>query len=69
MARVQVAQCPKCKRLQGEKHKATMKTPSFPTLERWSDNGAARATDGCKVESDGVCQHGHNSWLIVLGLI
>jgi hypothetical protein len=27
------------------------------------------ATDGCYVEPDGTCEHGHPSWLIVLGLI
>ena len=27
------------------------------------------ATDGCCVEPDGVCPHGHPSWLIVLGII
>jgi hypothetical protein len=27
------------------------------------------ATDGCPIEPDGVCQHGHPSWLLQLGLI
>ena len=27
------------------------------------------ATDGCFVEPDGLCPHGHPSWLIVLKLI
>ena len=26
-------------------------------------------TDGCIAEPDGVCEHGHPSWLIVLGYI
>jgi hypothetical protein len=26
-------------------------------------------TDGCTAEPDGVCEHGHPSWLIVLGYI
>ena len=27
------------------------------------------ATDGCIVEHDGTCQHGHPAWLLRLGLI
>jgi hypothetical protein len=27
------------------------------------------ATDGCVIEPDGVCEHGHPSWLLRLGLI
>lgn len=27
------------------------------------------ATDGCPTEPDGVCQHGHPSWLLYLGII
>lgn len=27
------------------------------------------ATDGCTVEPDGVCPHGHPSWLLYLGEI
>ena len=38
-------------------------------LERYVFNGIARATDGCKVEPDGVCPHGHVSWLLWLGYI
>jgi len=53
----------------GEKHKAIGKRPSFATMTRWSDNGIAKATDGCKVEPDGTCSHGHSSWMLVLGLI
>lgn len=29
----------------------------------------ALATDGCVVEPDGVCPHGHPSWPLRLGLI
>jgi hypothetical protein len=43
--------------------------PALATLERWSDNGIAQATDGCRVEPDGTCCHGHKSWLLVLGVI
>ena len=26
-------------------------------------------TDGCRVEPDGICPHGHKSWLLELGYI
>jgi len=45
------------------------KRPSIQTLSRWSDDGVAEATDGCRVEPDGTCEHGSKSWLLVLGLI
>jgi hypothetical protein len=47
--------------------KPTRKQPSLKTMERWVCDGVARATDGCRVEPDGVCQHGHVSWLVYLG--
>jgi hypothetical protein len=43
--------------------------PTLKTLEKYMENGIAKATDGCRIEPDGTCQHGHHSWLIVLGLI
>jgi hypothetical protein len=46
-----------------------MKAPSIATMMRWMSTGIAKATDGCKVEPDGVCPHGKYSWLIVLGYI
>jgi hypothetical protein len=45
------------------------KRPSLKTLERWSMDGVAKATDGCTVEPDGVCSHGAKSWLLVEGLV
>lgn len=45
------------------------KQPSIPTMRKWMFSGIARATDGCKVEPDGECQHGKRSWLIELGVI
>jgi len=45
------------------------KPPSEATMERWCNNGKAKATDGCWVEPDGVCPHGCKSWLLELGLI
>jgi len=66
---VSVSKCSKCSRGMGEKHKAIGKRPSFATMTRWMDNGIAKSTDGCKVEPDGTCSHGHSSWMLVLGLI
>ena len=45
------------------------KQPSAATMERWMESGIAKATDGCRVEPDGTCPHGCQSWLIELGLI
>ncbi len=39
-------------------------------LQRWHDeDGGCEATDGCWVEPDGTCPHGHPSWLRKLGLV
>jgi hypothetical protein len=43
--------------------------PSLEELMQWENKGGCEATDGCWVEPDGRCHHGHDSWLIVLGLI
>ena len=69
MPLVAVVECPKCHRKQGERHCATTKRPSIATMERWNYDGIARATDGCRIEPDGVCEHGHSSWMLVLGVI
>lgn len=66
--------CFSCGHAQGtypmsSKQKKTNKQPSLKTMERWVSNGIAKATDGCKVEPDGICPHGFNSWLIELGYI
>lgn len=52
-----------------EKPLPTEPLPSMRQLERWSFDGIAEATDGCRVEPDGVCEHGHESWLLHLDLI
>jgi hypothetical protein len=50
--------------------KPTTKPPSLRTLEQWAfDEKTPRATDGCKVELDGVCVHGHPSWALRLGYV
>lgn len=48
----------------------TSERPDLATLEEWLwDDGGCEATDSCWVEADGVCPHGHPSWLKRLGLI
>ena len=59
--------CESCGRGPDEKHRATMKPPSMNS-RRWLDS-VVPATDGCDVEPDGKCEHGHSSWLLIWGLI
>ena len=48
----------------------TVDEPDQATLEEWfEEDGGCEATDGCFVEPDGTCPHGHPSWFLVLGLI
>jgi len=49
--------------------KPTQRQPKITTLEKWSFDMVAQATDGCRVELDGSCPHGHVSWFLYLGLI
>ncbi len=66
---VSVDKCRSCGRTRGERHKATRKTPSLATMNRWVSEGYALATDGCKVDPDGSCEHGHLSYLRIFGWI
>lgn len=43
--------------------------PSTEQLEEWLNDSGCEATDGCWVEPDGICEHGKQSWLRVLGMI
>jgi hypothetical protein len=43
--------------------------PNYDQLADWVSNGECETTDGCIVEPDGTCEHGHHSWLLVLGMI
>ena len=43
--------------------------PSIEQLIEWEAEGGCEATDGCWVEPDGTCEHGCQSWLIILGVI
>ena len=45
------------------------KRPSVDQLEQWASDSVAEATDGCQVEPDGECEHGHKSWLLELGYV
>lgn len=46
-----------------------MKSPSVEELMQWEEDGYCLATDGCEVETDGICPHGKESWLLLMGLI
>jgi hypothetical protein len=42
----------------------TVPEPSWEEMEEWMwEDSAVEASDGCIVELDGVCPHGHPSWL------
>lgn len=56
-----------------ERHPDTIvcsgKPPSIATINKWMENGIARAIDNCKVEPDGTCPHGKPSWILAMGYI
>ena len=43
--------------------------PDIEQLEIWSEEGGCETPDGCWVEPVGICEHGHKSWLLIMGLI
>lgn len=48
----------------------TVAVPDLATLEAWLwEDGGCEASDGCWVEVDGVCPHGHPAWLRRLGYL
>jgi hypothetical protein len=49
--------------------KPTEVEPDLDGLGEAVMDGVCEATDGCIVEPDGVCPHGHPSWLLKLGMI
>lgn len=52
------------------RHKVTTPVPDMDQIEEWLLDGAeCESTDGCYVELDGMCEHGHQSWLRRLGMI
>lgn len=47
----------------------TAPIPSAEAMMEALADGTCEATDGCIVEPDGICEHGHPSWLLRLGLV
>ena len=48
----------------------TVERPSMEELEDMVfDVIMPYATDGCTIEPDGICEHGHPSWLLKIGII
>lgn len=47
----------------------TSPEPTMEDVGRWILDSICEATDGCIVEPDGVCHHGHVSWLVYVGII
>lgn len=43
--------------------------PTMEQMQVWVMDSVVDATDGCQVEPDGICPHGHPSWLLRAGLI
>lgn len=43
--------------------------PNDGEVEYWIYDSVCPATDGCQVEPDGTCEHGHDSWLLALGYV
>ena len=41
--------------------------PSLTECEKWVNDGIAKTPCECQVEPDGICTHGMESWLIILG--
>jgi len=61
--------CESCNAGPGERHVPTEERPDDDQIEAWITDSVCEATDGCMVEPDGRCYHGHRSWLLVLGII
>ena len=48
----------------------TTDTPDLETIGEWMwEDGGCEASDGCWVEIDGRCPHGHSPWLLRMGLV
>jgi hypothetical protein len=47
----------------------TVPVPDYMDMLDMLMEGECEATDGCTVEPDGECEHGHPSWLLVEGSI
>lgn len=70
-------ECPRCAigdhgrgpRADGIKHVPTVPKPTLKQMEVWLIDGLGEATDGCRVENDGRCEHGHTAWMKLVGII
>ena len=47
----------------------TTDEPDLDEIMEMESEGGCDATDGCYVETDGVCEHGYPSWMLYLGYI
>jgi hypothetical protein len=47
----------------------TVNAPDLDDLIVMADDGECIATDGCLIETDGVCEHGYPSWLLFWGFV
>lgn len=47
----------------------TTPEPDLPQLMKWLFGDECEATDGCIVKNDGICCHGHPSWLLRLEFV
>lgn len=50
-------------------YEETIEQPTMEQLEEWFMDGVCETPDGCRVEPDGTCPHGQESWMLILGLI
>lgn len=73
----QLTSCPRCalgdhetaRRPDGVRHRPTRCRPSLRRLQASLLDSIVEGTDGCEVEPDGACRHGHHSWLRALGIV
>ena len=46
-----------------------VRVPCQSSLEQYVSDAVCPTPDGCRVEPDGICEHGIPSWLLILGYI
>jgi hypothetical protein len=51
------------------RYRSVLKTPSFKSLDNWTNEGVCKSVFGAKVEADGHGFYGEPSWLLAMGLI
>lgn len=52
----------------GYRHRR-VKKPGLNSMHKATMDGTCLTPDGCRVEPDGTCQHGWDSWLKILHVI